>query len=63
MRVAMFSAKSYERTLLGELNARYQHEIAYFDTTLGPDTVALANGFPAVSVFVNDRVNEIRTPS
>jgi D-lactate dehydrogenase len=57
MRVAMFSAKSYERPLLDELNARYQHEIAYFDTALGPDTAALANGFPAVSVFVNDRVD------
>jgi D-lactate dehydrogenase len=57
MRVAMFSAKSYERTLLDELNARYQHEIAYFDTALGPDTVALANGFPAVSVFANDCVD------
>ena len=57
MRVAMFSAKSYERTLLDELNAGHQHELVYFDTRLGPGTVSLAAGFPVVSVVVNDVVD------
>ena len=57
MRVAMFSAKKYERTLLDELNAGHGHELVYFDTLLGSDTVALAAGFPVVSVFVNDAVD------
>src|SRR5215471_19264468 len=57
MRVAMFSAKDYARTLLDQLNAGYRHELTYFDTLLGPDTVSLAAGFPAVSVFVNDVVD------
>jgi D-lactate dehydrogenase len=57
MRVAMFSAKSYERTLLDELNAGYRHELAYFDTLLGPGTVSLAAGSPVVSVVVNDVVD------
>jgi len=57
MRVAMFSAKSYERTLLDELNAGHRHELVYFDTLLGCGTVALAAGFPAVSVVVNDAVD------
>jgi len=57
MRVAMFSAKSYERTLLDELNAGHRHELVYFDTLLGPGTVSLAAGFPAVSVVVNDVVD------
>ena len=57
MRVAMFSAKSYERTLLDELNAGHRHELVYFDTRLGPGTVSLAAGFPAVSVVVNDVVD------
>jgi len=57
MRVAMFSAKRYERTLLDELNASHQHELVYFDTALGPDTASLATGFPAVSVSVNDVVD------
>jgi D-lactate dehydrogenase len=57
MRVAMFSAKSYERTLLDELNAGHRHELVYFDTLLGRGTVSLATGFPVVSVVVNDVVD------
>jgi D-lactate dehydrogenase len=57
MRVAMFSAKKYERTLLDELNVGHEHELVYFDTLLGSDTVALAAGFAVVSVFVNDAVD------
>jgi D-lactate dehydrogenase len=57
MRVAMFSAKSYERTLLDELNAGHRHELVYFDTLLGRGTVSLAAGFPTVSVVVNDVVD------
>jgi D-lactate dehydrogenase len=53
----MFSAKSYERTLLDELNAGHRHELVYFDTRLGPVTVSLAAGFPVVSVVVNDVVD------
>jgi hypothetical protein len=57
MRVAIFSIKNYERTLLDELNTGYRQKIVYFDTLLGPRTASLAAGFPAVSVFVNDRWN------
>ena len=57
MRFAFFSAKRYERKLLDELNARHRHDIVYFDTLLEPATAHLARGFPAVSVFVNDRVD------
>ena len=54
MRIAIFSTKNYERTLLDELNAGHDHELVYFETLLGPGTASLAAGFPAVSVFVND---------
>jgi D-lactate dehydrogenase len=57
MRVAIFSAKKFERTLLNELNAAHGHELVYFDALLGSGTAALAAGFPAVSVFVNDPVD------
>jgi lactate dehydrogenase-like 2-hydroxyacid dehydrogenase len=57
MRVAMFSTKSYVRTLLENLNASHRHEFVYFATPLGLDTASLATGFPAVSVFVNDVVD------
>ncbi|WP_262265739.1 2-hydroxyacid dehydrogenase [Microvirga yunnanensis] len=57
MRVAIFSAQRYERALFEEANVRYGHDLVYFDVLLGPETVSLAAGFPAVSVFVNDVVN------
>lgn len=57
MRVAMFSAKNYERALLDELNAGHGHEILYFDTLLEFETASLAAGCPAVSIFVNDSAN------
>jgi D-lactate dehydrogenase len=57
MRIAMFSAKSYERLLLDELHALHEHELVYFDTLLGPATAFLAAEFTAVCVFVNDIVN------
>ena len=57
MRVALFSAKKYERKLLDELNADHRHELVYFDTLLEPETASLAAGFPAVSVFTNDTVD------
>jgi D-lactate dehydrogenase len=57
MRVAIFSAKSYERTLLDELNAGPRHQLVYLDMLLGPNTASLAVGFPVVSVVVNDVVD------
>src|SRR5689334_11335775 len=57
MRVAIFSAKKYERTLLEELNAGSGHELVYLDLLLDSSTAPLAAGFPAVSVFVNDAVD------
>ena len=57
MRVAIFSAQNYERTLLDELNVGFGHELVYFDTLLGPGTASLAAGFPAVSVFCDDVVD------
>jgi len=57
MKVAVFSAKSYDRLFLGSTNEEFQHELVFFDTHLNLGTVALANGFPAVCVFVNDQLD------
>ena len=56
MRVAVFSAKRYDRALLAEANVAHGHELVFQEARLEPGTVALAAGFPAVSVFVNDDV-------
>lgn len=46
-----------EQALREQLNTRHGHELECFAIPLGPHTVGLAAGFPAVSVFVNDRVD------
>ena len=54
MKIAVFSAQPYDRQFLGAANAEEGHELHYFDVALGPETVALATGYPAVCIFVND---------
>ena len=57
MKVAVFSAKRYDRALLAEANAAHGHDLTFQEARLEAGTVALAAGFPAVSVFVNDDVD------
>lgn len=57
MKVAVFSAKRYDRVLLTEANRSHGHALTFQEAMLGPDTVVLAAGYPAVSVFVNDQVD------
>lgn len=55
MKVAIFSSKFYDRQFLDAANAKYGHELVYFEPQLNRDTAILASGFPAVCVFVNDQ--------
>jgi D-lactate dehydrogenase len=57
VRVAVFSTKTYDRLFLEAANERYRHELAFFEAPLLPSTAALASDFPAVCVFVNDRLD------
>ncbi len=57
MRVAVFSTKAYDRRFLDEANRDFSHGIDYFEARLDASTVALARGYPAACVFVNDRVD------
>lgn len=57
MKVAVFSAKCYDRELLAAANAEAGHELVFFDDLLETSTVALTAGCGAVCVFVNDRVD------
>lgn len=57
MRVAMFSAKPYDRRSFEERNAPHGHEITYLEPRLSAQTAALAHGFPAVCLFVNDEAD------
>jgi D-lactate dehydrogenase len=61
MKTAVFSARPYDRRFLDEANARNHtagtFELAYFDAALDASTARLAEGFDAVCVFVNDRLD------
>ena len=54
MKIAVFSAQPYDRQFLDAANAAQAHELHYFETPLGPDSVALAAGYEGVCIFVND---------
>lgn len=56
VKVAIFSAKKYDREFLRAANDS-SHEIHFFEPHLNEETVGLAAGFEAVCVFVNDQVN------
>ncbi|MFZ4538574.1 2-hydroxyacid dehydrogenase [Propionivibrio sp.] len=54
MKIAVFSAKRYDRDFLNAANASAGHKLRYFDDPLDLETVALAAGCEAVCIFVND---------
>jgi len=58
MKIVVFSTKPYDREFLTETNSRFEHSLTFLEARLTVDTVGLANGFDAVCVFVNDRLDE-----
>lgn len=57
MKIAFFSAKGYDRNSFCLANAGHAHEMTFFEVPLNSATVALAEGYPAVCIFVNDIAN------
>lgn len=58
MKVAVFSAKPYDKLFLSKYAADTAIEFTFYETSLGPDTLALCEGFNAVNCFVNDDLSE-----
>ena len=56
MKVAVFSAKKYDREFLSAANTS-RHELTFFEPQLNEETANLVSRFEAVCVFVNDQVN------
>jgi D-lactate dehydrogenase len=54
MKIAVFSAKRYDRTYLDAANAAAGHQLKYYEVPLDADSVHLAAGYDAVCIFVND---------
>ncbi|MBI2944063.1 MAG: 2-hydroxyacid dehydrogenase [Candidatus Wallbacteria bacterium] len=57
MKIACFSVKPYDREFLLGANSAFGHELTFLEPHLSHETVALAAGFPAICVFVNDRLD------
>ncbi|WP_204139670.1 2-hydroxyacid dehydrogenase [Halomicronema sp. CCY15110] len=58
MKIAFFSAKPYDQISFTAANEHHQHELVFFEARLNATTVALAEGFSVVCVFINDELNE-----
>ena len=58
MRVAVFSAKKYDRGFLTAVNDSHGHSLEFFKTRHTKVSASVAREFPAVSIFVNDVVVE-----
>ncbi len=56
MKIAFYSAKSYDKEFFNRLNNN--NKIVYWEVTLNEQTVSLAKGYDAICVFVNDILNE-----
>ncbi|MCS7056599.1 MAG: 2-hydroxyacid dehydrogenase [Thermoflexales bacterium] len=56
MRVLVFDTKKYDRETLQAANRAHgaAHELVFIESNLNEQTAALADGFRAVSIFVND---------
>lgn len=57
MKVAVFSTQPYDSEFLDRANHEGLHEFHYYQPSLNVDTCALAAGFPAICVFVNDQLD------
>jgi len=57
MRIAVFATKAYDRRFLDLANAEFGHDLSWFEARLDETTAPLADGFDAVCVFVNDRLD------
>jgi len=57
MKVAVFSARRYDKTLLKQANEQAGHTLLFLEDRLTVATAPLAEGCGAVCVFVNDTVD------
>lgn len=57
MKVAVFSTRPYDREYLAPAAEDAGHSLSFFEPRLTTETSKLADGFRAVCVFVNDRVD------
>ncbi|MGC4114238.1 MAG: 2-hydroxyacid dehydrogenase [Myxococcales bacterium] len=57
MRIAVFDTHPFDREAFEQANARFGHELSFFEARLTSRTAALVKGHGAVCPFVNDRLD------
>ena len=58
MKIALFSAKGYDKEYFDKTNKHYNNNITYFEAGLNKDTATITQGFDGVCIFVNDDLNK-----
>lgn len=57
MKIAFFDTHDFEKKVFNQENEKFHHQITYFENRLTEQTVHLAQEYPCVCAFVNDRLN------
>ena len=57
MKVAVFSAKPYDRQYFEKANQQHGHDLHFFESRLTEGSAGIAADFPAICPFVNDNLN------
>ena len=58
MKIALFSAKNYDKEYFDRINIHRNYSITYFEAGLNKNTANLTQGFDGVCVFVNDNLDK-----
>lgn len=58
MKVAFFDTHKFEKPIFEKANVSFGHEISFFDHRLRKETAILAQDFPCVCSFVNDKLDQ-----
>lgn len=57
MKIALFSTKPYDREFFANDPLAKDHELTFLEPRLTTETIRLAEGYPAICVFVNDELH------
>jgi D-lactate dehydrogenase len=57
MKVAQFSTQDFERQFFMQANKKFRHELFFYKEALHQETASMAKGFPAVCIFINDKLD------
>ena len=57
MKTVVFDIHDFEKEIFQDLNRIFGHDLTYLESKLTPATASLAEGFPCVCPFVNDKLS------